>query len=164
MAKEGSVAPRERVNIVYKPALGDAKEEVELPLKLLVMGDFTGQPDERMIEDRKPVNVDKDNFNEVLKAQGLSLTISVKNRLSEEGGELPVNLRFESLKDFEPESVARQVPEMQKLLELREALVALRGPMGNVPEFRKKLQSLVKDEAARARLLKELGLEEGGKE
>lgn len=160
MAKEGSVAPRERVNIVYKPALGDAKEEVELPLKLLVMGDFTGKPDDTMVEDRKPINIDKDNFNEVLRAQGLSLTMSVKNRLAgEEGAELPVNLRFDSLSDFGPEAVAQQVPELKRLLELREALVALRGPMGNLPEFRKKLQGIVRDEASRQRLLKELGLD-----
>jgi type VI secretion system protein ImpB len=52
MAKEGTVAPKERVNIVYRPATGDAKEEVELPLKLLVVGDFTLRPDDRMIEDQ----------------------------------------------------------------------------------------------------------------
>ena len=65
MAKEGSVAPKERVNIVYRPATGDAKEEVELPLKLLIMGDFTLRADDRMVEEREPVNIDKDNFNEV---------------------------------------------------------------------------------------------------
>ena len=62
MAKEGSVAPKERVNVVYKPATGDAQEEVELPLKLLVMSDFTLKEDETPIEDRKAINVDKDNF------------------------------------------------------------------------------------------------------
>ncbi len=67
MAKESSLAPKERVNIVYRPSLGDAKEEVELPLKMLVMGDFTGSHDARPLEKREPVNVDKDNFNEVLK-------------------------------------------------------------------------------------------------
>ncbi len=162
MAKEGSVAPRERVNIVYKPALGDAQEEVELPLKLLVMGDFIGRPDDRPVEDRKPINIDKDNFNDVLKAQDISLNIQVPNKLKEgaEEEELPVNLKFESIKDFEPESVVRQVPELKKLLELREALIALRGPMGNIPKFRKKIQELVTDEESREKLLRELGIED----
>jgi type VI secretion system protein ImpB len=162
MAKEGTVAPKERVNIVYRPATGDAKEEVELPLKLLVVGDFTSQPDDRMIEERDPINIDKDNFNEVMKAQNIKAEVTVPNKLSgEDDSELAVSLNFESIKDFGPEAVARKVPELNKLLELREALTALKGPMGNRPEFRKKIQEIVKDDAAREKLLKELDLEKG---
>jgi type VI secretion system protein ImpB len=161
MAKEGSVAPKERVNIVYRPATGDAKEEVELPLKLLVVGDFTQRPDGRMIEEREPINIDKDNFNEVLKAQNLSLDLTVPNKLSEDpDAELNVSVKFESIKDFEPEAIAKNTPELNKLLELREALNSLKGPMSNRPEFRKKIQELIKDEAAREQLLKELKIEE----
>lgn len=160
MTKEGSIAPKERVNIVYRPATGDAKEEVELPLKLLILGDFTQRPDDRMVEDRDPVSVDKDNFNDVLKAQGLEMTVNVPNRLSdEEDAQMAVNLKFDSLKDFEPDAIVRKVPELAKLMELREALKALKGPLANVPDFRKKVQELVKDEGARAKLLKELGIE-----
>jgi type VI secretion system protein ImpB len=165
MAKEGSVAPRERINIVYKPATGGAQEEIELPLKQLVLGDFTFRTDSRPLEDRKPINVDKDNFNEVMRKQELALNFTVPNRLSnQEGDELPVNLKIETLKDFGPESVAEQVPELKKLLDLREALTALKGPLGNVPGFRKKLQELLQDDAARERLIKELGMGEGKKE
>ncbi len=161
MAKEGSVAPRERVNIVYKPATGDAQEEKELPLKLLVMSDFTGKADDSPMEERKPINVDKDNFNDVMRSMKLSTSFGVADKLSEkEGGEVPVNLKFSSLKDMEPEAVANQVPELKKLLELRDALTALKGPLGNLPEFRKKIQSLVADPAAREKLMKELGGEE----
>lgn len=161
MAKEGTVAPKERVNIVYRPATGDAKEDVELPLKLLVMGDFTGAPDDRPVEKRDPVNIDKDNFDEVLKGQGLSLNVNVPNRLSGKADdEMAVKLNISSMKDFGPEAIADQVPELKKLLELREAVKALKSPMSNIPEFRKKIQELVKDEAARARLLKEVGIEE----
>jgi type VI secretion system protein ImpB len=160
MAKEGSVAPKERVNIVYKPATGDAQEQVELPLKMLVMGDFTHAEDERMVEDREPINVDKDNFNEVLKAQNLELQLTVDNKLAEkEGEEMGVHLKFESLKDFEPDQIIQQVPELSKLMELREALKALKGPLGNVPDFRKKLQELITDEGTRDKLLKELGID-----
>jgi len=161
MAKEGSVAPKERVNIVYRPATGDAKEEIELPLKLLVVGDYSLRPDDRMVEDREPINIDKDNFDEVLKAQNLSLDVTVPNQLSEEADEeMSVSMTFESIKDFDPESIAKNTPELNKLLELREALNSLKGPMSNRPEFRKKIQELVKDEAAREQLLKELKLEE----
>ena len=161
MAKEASVAPKERVNIVYRPAVGDAKEEVELPLRLLVMGDFTQRADDRMIEEREPINIDKDNFNEVLKEQKISLNLAVPTKISgEPDDELNVQLNFESIKDFEPEAVARKTPELNKLLELREALTALKGPLSNIPEFRKKIQALVKDEATREQVLKELGVEE----
>jgi type VI secretion system protein ImpB len=161
MAKEGTVAPRERVNIVYRPATGDAKEEVELPLKVLVMGDFTGKPDDRPLEDREPINIDKDNFDEVLKAQGVNLNLTVSNKLSgEPDDEMSVSLKFESMKDFGPEAVARNTPELNRLLELREALGALKGPLSNLPDFRKKIQELVKDDAAREKLLKELGAED----
>ena len=161
MAKEGSVAPKERVNILYRPATGDAKEEVELPLKLLVMGDFTLRADDRMVEEREPVNIDKDNFNEVLKAQNLKLDITIPNKLSEDPEEeMSLALKFESLADFGPEAIVKNTPELNKLLELREALTSLKGPMSNRPEFRKKIQELIKDEAAREQLLKELKLEE----
>ncbi len=161
MAKESSVAPRERVNIVYRPATGDAKEEVELPLKLLVMGDFTGRPDDRPLEKREPINIDRDNYNEVLKAQGIQLNLTVPNKLTgRPDEEMNVKLQVGSNKDFEPERIVEQVPELKKLLELREALKSLKGPLSNVPEFRKKVQELVKDETARKQLLKEMGIEE----
>lgn len=159
MAQEASVAPKERVNIVYKPATGDAKEEVELPLKLLVLGDFVNRADDRTLENREPISVDKDNFDDVLKAQKIELNMTVANKVSgKEGDELGVHLGFNSLKDFEPDAIVAKVPELQKLMELREALKALKGPLANVPEFRKRVQDMVQDPGLRDRLLKELGL------
>jgi type VI secretion system protein ImpB len=161
MTKEGSIAPKERVNIVYKPATGDARAEVELPLKITVLGDFTHRPDDRPLEDREPISVDKDNFNDVLKAQNVKLDIVVDNKLAEEkGATMPVSISFAGIKDFEPDAVAGQVPELAELLRLREALKALKGPLSNIPDFRKKVQEAVKDDAARAQLLAALGLEE----
>lgn len=159
MADEGSVAPRERVNIKYTAATGDAKQEKELPMKLVMMGDYTLAKDERPVEERKPINVNKDNFNDVMRNQKLGLNFNVPSTLSEggkSGEEIPVALKFESLKDFGPESVARQVPELKKLLELREALAALKGPLGNFPSFRKKIQSIIEDADSASKLLKEM--------
>ena len=158
MAKEGSVAPKERVNIVYKPAT-DGSEEVELPLKILAIGDYTGRQDDRPVEERKPINIDKDNFNEVMEKHQLGVDMTVPDRLSGTEGELAVSLRFKNLKDFTPEGVAEQVPELKKLLELRAALTALKGPLGNRPAFKKQLQKLLEDDESRAALMAELGLD-----
>jgi type VI secretion system protein ImpB len=164
MGKESSVAPKERVNITYKPATGDAQEEVELPLRILMMGDYTGKRDDTPLEERKPISVDKDNFSEVMAEQNLSLNMNVADKLSgNEGDEMTVGLKFKNLKDFTPEGVAEQVPELRQLMQLRNALTALKGPLGNLPKFRKKIQELLGDDAARERLMKELGMgDEGG--
>lgn len=159
--QEESVAPKERVNITYRPATGDAKEEVELPLKLLVVGDFTLAKDDRSVEERDPINIDKDSFNDVLKAQNLSLDLKVANTLvGKDDEELGVGLKFESLKDFDPDSIVQQVPELKKMMELRDAIKAMKGPLGNVPEFRKKIQSIIDDPALRDKIFKEMGIGE----
>jgi len=160
MAKEGSVAPKERVNIVYKPATEGA-EEVELPLKILAVGDYTGRRDERPLEERKPINIDKDNFQEVMEKHDLNVTLSVPDKLSGQDGSLSLSLHFRSMSDFTPEGILGQIPELQKLMDLREALTALKSPLGNKPDFRKKLQALLDDEGARAKLMEELGLNKG---
>jgi type VI secretion system protein ImpB len=167
MAKQASVAPKERINITYKPAIGDAREDIELPLQLLFIGDYTGKPDPRPVEDRKPINIDKDNFQQVLAEQNLSIDLSVPDQLSgEKDSHLAVSLKFRQLGDFGPEAVAEQVPELKRLLELRKALTALKGPLGNVPAFKRKIQALLNDSGAREKLVKELGIKgdegEGG--
>ncbi len=158
--QKGSVAPKERVNIVYKSNVGDQSEDVELPLKMLMVGDYTGKPSDEVVEEREPINVNKDNINDVMKSFGLSLDVAVPDKLSDEPGqEITASLKFESMKDFSPDSVARQVPELKKLLELRQALQALKGPLGNVPAFRKGIQEILKDEDSRKAIMQELGLD-----
>ena len=160
MAKESSVAPKERVNIRYKPATGDAKEEVELPLKMVFLGDYTMRPDDTPVEDRELVSVNKENFNEIMKGHDLSVDVLAENKLVDEDADpdakMSVSLKFQSLNDFTPESIVRQTPELNKLLELREALVALKGPLGNVPAFRKAIQGVLGDEDSREQLMAEL--------
>ena len=155
-----SVAPKERINITYKPATGDANSELELPMKVMVMGDFTLEDDETPLEDRKAVAIDKNNFDDVLGAHNVKMTAAVPNTLSEEeGAEMAVSLEFKSMRDFEPENVVNQVPELKQLLELRNALQALKGPLGNERDFRKKIESLLSDPEARSALLGELGID-----
>ena len=158
--KEQSVAPKERVNITYKAKVGDAVEERELPLKILAIGDYTGQPDERQLEDREPINVDKDNFNKVMAEQNLGVEASVPDRLSGDG-DLGVSLKFESLKDFTPAGIATQIPELQDLLAMREALIAVRGPLGGFPKFRRAVEAILKDPETVERLMAELQKDEG---
>ena len=162
VSSQGSVAPKERVNIVYRPATGDAQAEVELPLKLLVLGDYTLRNDDTPIEELKPINVDKDNFNDVLKGQNLSLSMSVPDKLDPKASEderLAVNLNFQSINDFSPDAIVEKIPELSQMIALRESLKALKGPLGNIPDFRKQVQALVKDEGVRERLLNELGIQ-----
>ena len=154
----GSVAPKERINIKYVPATDGEQAEVELPHKMLVLGDF-GLDDAHALEDRSIMRIDKHSFNNVLNDADVSLAMSVPSMLSTApDAELAVNLQFKSINDFGPDSIARQVPELNKLLELREALVALKGPLGNVPTFRKQLQHLLNNEQARKQLAEELDL------
>ena len=157
---EASVAPKERVNIVYKSNTGDKSEEVELPLKMLMIGDYTGKQSEEVVEDRKAINVNKDNFDDVMKSFKLDMDINVTDTLSGKANEeVPVHLDIKSMKDFSPDSVAQQVPELNNMLELRKALLALKGPLGNVPTFRKTIQGILNDDKTRAQIMTELGIE-----
>jgi len=155
--KDGSVAPKERINIKYVPATGGEQQEVELPLKMLVTGDFKGYEEATPLEERTAVRIDKDSFNSVMEKAELNLAMDVPSMLEGKGDDtLNVRLSFSSIRDFSPDAIARQVPELNTLLALREALVALKGPMGNIPAFRKKLEALLGDEAARSKLSEEL--------
>ena len=161
MANDGTVAPKERINIKYVPATGDQQAEIELPLKMVVVGDFKGHTEETMLEERQAVSVNKNNFNSVMQEAELKLDVTVDDHLSETpdpDASLSAALSFNTLEDFTPDSLAKQVPELNKLLELREALVALKGPLGNVPAFRKKLQTLLADQENRDKLTSEIGL------
>ncbi len=156
----GSVAPKERINISYKSSTGGASEDVELPLKMLIVDDFTGKENDDIIEDREPININKDNFNDVIKSHNLSMNFSVPNKLQENSDEdINVDLKIDSMKDFSPAQIAEQIPELASLMELRRALQALKGPLGNVPAFRKTIQAILENDETRAQVMQELGLD-----
>ncbi len=157
---DGSVAPKERINISYKSDTGGASESVELPLKLLVLDDFTGKENDDVIEDRDPINVNKENFNEVVKSHNLTMSFCVPDKLEKDSdGSIDVDLKINSMKDFNPGNIAQQIPELNSLLELRRALQALRGPLGNVPAFRKTIQAILENDDTRKQVMEELGIE-----
>ena len=159
MAKDGTVAPKERINIKYVPATGDQQQEVELPLKLVVAGDFKGHTEDTPLEDRTAVSINKHNFSSVMTESKLSVDMTVDDHLSDEkDAALNVSLDFKTLADFSPDSIANNVPELKKIMELREALVALKGPLGNVPAFRKEIQSVLDDDAKKQQLMSELDI------
>ncbi len=158
MSKQ-SESPKERINVTYKPATGDQSAEVEIPYKLTILGEFNPDEEAKSVEDKKVISVNKNNFNDVLKHQDLSLNFSVDNKLTqEEGSSLNVSLDLNSMKDFSPESIVENVDEMKKLMELRQSLISLKGPLGNVPAFRKAIESAISDETEREKLLGELSL------
>lgn len=154
MSKGQSKPPKERIMITYKPATGNQKEQKELPFRMAMLGDFTNKPDDTPLEERKPIRVDKDNFGDVMRSMKLDATVNVANKLTgKDGDELGVKLNFATLKDFEPEQIARQVPELAQLLETREALNALKAPLANKRDFQKLISEKIKDEETRQKLL-----------
>lgn len=162
MAKDSSIAPKERINVTFKPAADGTQEEIELPMKVMVVGDFLQRHDPRNLIDRNPVSVNRNNFEEVLSKQELSLQIAVPNRLHDNSSDMDLSatLKFKSMRDFEPAGIAEQVPQMRKLLQLRDALVSLKGPMGNIPAFRKAIEEVLADDRQREMIMKELGMTE----
>lgn len=164
MAKNESIQKRigkvrpPRVQLTYDVEVGDAIEKKELPFVVGVLGDFTGRqdPDKPLpkLRDRKFVNVDRDNFDDVLKGAAPAAAYRVKNRLSGEG-EFAVNLSFEKLDDFRPEAVLQQVEPLRRLFEARTKLAELRNKMaGN-----EKLEDLLGEVLSNTENLKKLGAE-----
>ncbi len=153
---DGSNAPKERINISYKAKTNGAADDVELPLKLMVMSNFTSDTNNIPLEEREPVSINKVNFNKVMEQMGITTNFNVKNTISPDADEMSINLNIKSMTDFSPDNIVKQVPELQKLMALREALTALKGPMGNVPEFRKKLLAILSDAEKKEQLMLEI--------
>ncbi|EAM0925139.1 type VI secretion system contractile sheath small subunit, partial [Campylobacter jejuni] len=156
-----SYAPKERINITYKAKTNGQNEDVELPLKLMVMANLKGK-NETPLEEREILQINKINFDQVMRKLNITTSFSVKNTLGTGAEELDVKLNIASMKDFSPDSLAKQIPELNKLLQLREALMALKGPMGNIPDFRKAVLEALKNEKTKEKLLLEIKQEEQG--
>jgi type VI secretion system protein ImpB len=152
-----------RVQITYDVEIGDAIEVKELPFVMGVLGDFTGQPTEPLprVKDRKFVEVNPDNFDDVLESMRPHLAFTVENKLSEDpnAGNLAVDLHFKSLQDFDPDQVAKQVKPLKELLDLRERLSDLRGNLQGNDKLEEVLREAVSDSESLKKLKSEIDAE-----
>ncbi|MVW86654.1 type VI secretion system contractile sheath small subunit [Pseudomonas sp. PB101] len=148
--------PKARVNIKLDLHTGDAQKKIELPLKLMVMGDYSNGKEQRPLFERKKVAVDKNNFDSVLAEYAPEIKLAVANTLMEDESEASVDLSFQSMKDFEPEQVARQIPQLRALLAMRNLLRDLKSNLLDNATFRHELERILMDEALSDELRDEL--------
>lgn len=136
-----------RVQITYDVEIGDAIETKELPFVMGVLGDYSGQPETPLpkLKDRKFVEIDRDNFDEVMKGVAPRLALRVDNMLEKDGSQIGTELKFSKLEDFEPQNVAQQVEPLRKLLEVRTRLADLRNKINGNDKFEELLDEIVRD-------------------
>lgn len=136
-----------RVQITYDVEIGDAIETKELPFVMGVLGDYSGQPEAPLpkLKDRKFVEIDRDNFDEVMKGVAPRLQLRVDNCLEKDGSQIGTELKFAKLEDFEPQNVAKQVEPLRKLLEVRTRLADLRNKINGNDKFEELLDEIVRD-------------------
>jgi type VI secretion system protein ImpB len=148
-----------RVHITYEVETGGALVLKELPFVLGVLSDLSGQPKEPLakLKDRKFEDVDRDNFNDVLKRMKPRLALRVDNTLKDDGSELAVELNFQKLDDFRPENVVRQVEPLNKLLDVRNQLKDLLGRLEGNDRLEELLGAVTDNEAVRSKLRDVLG-------
>jgi len=150
-----------RVHITYDVEIGDAIEKKEIPFVVGVLGDFSGKPDEPLpkLKDRKFVEIDRDNFDNVLAGMKPRLAFRVDNKFTEDNSQIAVELRFKSLDDFHPEQVAQQIEPVRKLLEARRKLSDLVNKLDGNDRLDELLQSVIRSTESLEKLAKEAGVE-----
>ena len=155
-----------RVHITYDVETEGAQIERELPFVVGVMGDFSGDPTSplRPMADRKFIQIDRDNFNDVMAGMTPGLKMKVNNTLSEEGGEMAVDLKFNSIEDFEPARVAEQVPALKALLETRNKLRDLLTKVDRSEDLESLLDRVLQNREDLTKLSADLGVQAAGKE
>jgi type VI secretion system protein ImpB len=140
-----------RVHIEYELDVNGAQKKVELPFVMGVMSDLSGKvdPDQPLpaVKDRKFLDIDMDNFNDRMKAIKPRVAFSVPNVIDDQGGNIAVNISFESMNDFSPEAIAKKVEPLRKLLETRTELTNLLSYMDGKTQAEDLLEKLIRDES-----------------
>ncbi len=149
-----------RVHITYEVETGGAQVERELPFVVGVMGDFSGNPDTPMksLKDRKFVQLDRDNFDDVMANIGPELNLKVENTILDDGSEMSVTLNFNSMSDFDPAKVAEQIEPLRKLMETRAKLNDLMSKVDRSEDLEGILEQVLQNSEDMNKLQGELGL------
>jgi type VI secretion system protein ImpB len=147
-----------RVHITYDVETEGAVVQKELPFVVGVIGDFSGKPTTPLppLKDRKFIQIDRDNFNEVLERLRPALSLKVPNLIKGDGSEFPVQLEFESFDDFEPGAVARKIADISALLDVRSKLQELLTKADRSPELETLLEQIMQNENMRKELASEI--------
>jgi type VI secretion system protein ImpB len=150
-----------RVHISYEVETEGATVERELPFVMGVLGDFAGDPTEPLkpVAERKFVQIDRDNFNDVMARIAPGLNIKVDNTLADDGSQMAVNLKFRSMEDFDPQNVVQQVPALKAMLETRAKLRDLLSKADRSDELEQLLEQVLQDESKLKQLSSQLGLD-----
>jgi type VI secretion system protein ImpB len=153
-----------RVQITYDVEVGGALELKELPFVVGVLGDFVGKPEEPLpgVKQRKFVEIDRDNFDQVLAGMKPRLAFTTENKLQDDGSKVGVELKFNNMEDFEPDNVVQQVEPLRKLVEARQKLSDLLSKMDGNDKLETILNEVVANADKQKELSDSLGLE--GKE
>lgn len=151
-----SEIPKARINLKLDLHTGGASRKTELPLKLLVAGDFSHGQESAPLSERKKVSLNRNNFDSVISEYAPRVTLNVKNTLADDGSEDNISLTFRSMADFTPEQVSRQIPQLKAMLSMRNLLRDLKANLLDNQAFRKELEKILLDPALSAALRAEL--------
>jgi type VI secretion system protein ImpB len=148
-----------RVHITYDVEIGDATVKKELPFVVGVLGDFSGNPTTplKSLTHRKFIQIDRDNFNDIMAKMSPGVNLKVANTLKGDGSEMAVQLKFNGMEDFEPAEIARQVEPLRKLLDARDKLRDLMTKIDRSDELENLLEQVLKNTEEIKKLSSELG-------
>jgi len=151
---------RPRVQITYDVETGGALQKRELPYVVGVMADLSGQPKDplRPMKERKFVPIDRDNFNQVLEKSAPRVAMRVDNKLTDDNSKLAVELNFKNMDDFDPAAIAKQVPALKELLEMRNRLTQLMSKMEGNDKLETLLGDVLQNTEKAMALAKEIGI------
>ncbi|MBU4260559.1 MAG: type VI secretion system contractile sheath small subunit [Proteobacteria bacterium] len=150
-----------RVQITYDVEVGDAIEMKEIPFVVGVLADLSGKPDKPLpkLKERKFIEIDRDNFNNVMEGMKPRLAFRVDNKLTNDDSQIAVELRFKSMDDFHPERVAEQITPVRKLVDARRRLSELLNKLDGNDKLDELLQDVISNSDSLQKLSKEAGVD-----